>query len=64
MEVGARVSKIAPPSNLQFIEAQISIAPKPIALLIIRQHLLARIWPEHWGTFFRRIRPPTFDLAH
>jgi hypothetical protein len=64
MEVGAQVSKIAHPSVLQFVEAQISTAPKPTAFLITRQNLLIRIWPEHWGTFFHRILPSSFDPAH
>jgi hypothetical protein len=64
MEVGVRVSKIAGPLILQCIEAQISIAAKPITLLIMRQNGLARIWPEHRRTFVRRILPSTVDAAH
>jgi hypothetical protein len=63
-DVGARDAKLARPSILRFVDALVSVVPKPIALLISRQNLFVQIWPEHWGTFFRRIRPSAFDPAH
>jgi hypothetical protein len=64
VEAGARGSKLTRPSILRFVEALVSSTPKPIALLISLQNLFVQIWPEHLGTFFRRILPPTFDPAH
>jgi len=63
-DVGARDAKLVQPSTLRFVEALVSSAPKPIAHLISRQNLFVQIWPEHWGAFFRRIRPSAFDPAH
>ena len=64
VEAGARGAKLTRPSILRFVEALVSSPPKPIALPISRQNLFVQIWPEHWGTFFRRILPSTFDAAH
>ncbi|MGA9724836.1 MAG: hypothetical protein WBQ86_20440 [Candidatus Binatus sp.] len=64
VEAGARGAKVTRPSIPRFVEALVSSAPKPIALLISRQNLFVQIWPEHWGAFFRRILPSTFDAAH
>jgi len=63
-EAGARGAKLTRPSILRFVEALVSSAPKPIALLFTRQNPFVEIWPEHWGTFFRRILPSSFDAAH
>ena len=63
-DVGARDAKLVQPSTPRFVEALVSSAPKPIALVISRQNLLVQIWPEHWGVFFRHILPSTFDPAH
>ena len=64
VEAGARGAKLTRPSILRFVEALVSSAPKPIALLFTRQNPFVEIWPEHWGTFFRRILPSSFDAAH
>jgi hypothetical protein len=63
-DIGARDAKLVQPSTLRFVEALLSLAPKPIALLISRQNLFVQIWPEHWGVFFLHILPSTFDPAH
>jgi hypothetical protein len=63
-DVGARDAKLTRPSILRFVDALVSVVPKPIALPGSRQNLFVRIWPEHWGAFFRRIRPSAFDPAH
>jgi hypothetical protein len=64
VDAGAHGTKLTRPSTLRFVEALVSSASKPIALLITRQNLFVQIWPEHWGAFFRRILPSTFDAAH
>ena len=64
VEAGARGAELSRPPILRFVEALVSSAPKPIALLISRENLFLQVWPEHWGTFFRRILPSTFDAAH
>ena len=64
VEAGARGAKLTRPSILRFVEALVSSPPKPIALLFTRQNPFVEIWPEHWGTFFRRILPSSFDAAH
>jgi len=64
VEAGASGAKLSRPPILRFVEALVSSATKPTALLISRENLLLQIWPEHFGTFFRRILPSTFDAAH
>jgi hypothetical protein len=64
VDAGARGPKLTRPAILRFVEALVSSAPKPIPLLFSYQNLFVEIWPEHWGAFFRRILPSTFDAAH
>jgi hypothetical protein len=64
VEAGARRAELSRSPILRFVETLVSSAPKPTALLISRENLLLQIWPEHFGTFFRRILPSTFDAAH
>jgi hypothetical protein len=64
LEAGVRGAEVTRPLVLRFVEALVSVVPKPIPLPVDRQNLLVEIWPEHWGALFRRILPSTVDPAH